>query len=126
MKDGDDYGVKPQIVVPMDPQQERAAMTARIVRALGHPHVDILVHPGLIAPHDIDILDGEEARSLVAEGDPIVITAEPVELRDGRAFEEVGFAYDKHLITDVLAQVKGGKFVRKAPASGFDCSGGLA
>jgi carboxyl-terminal processing protease len=29
MKDGDDYGVKPQIVVPMDPQQERAAMMLR-------------------------------------------------------------------------------------------------
>ncbi len=29
MKDGDDYGVKPHIVVPMDPQQERAAMMLR-------------------------------------------------------------------------------------------------
>jgi carboxyl-terminal processing protease len=29
MKDGDDYGVKPQIVVPMDANQERAAMMLR-------------------------------------------------------------------------------------------------
>jgi carboxyl-terminal processing protease len=29
MKDGDDYGVKPQIVVPMDPQQERSAIELR-------------------------------------------------------------------------------------------------
>jgi carboxyl-terminal processing protease len=29
MKDGDDYGVKPQILVPMDPAQERAAMMLR-------------------------------------------------------------------------------------------------
>ncbi|HEV2295778.1 MAG TPA: S41 family peptidase [Tepidisphaeraceae bacterium] len=29
MKDGDDYGVKPQIVVPMSPEQERAAMMLR-------------------------------------------------------------------------------------------------
>ena len=29
MKDGDDYGVKPQIVVPMSPDQEKAAMNAR-------------------------------------------------------------------------------------------------
>jgi putative aminopeptidase FrvX len=33
---------------------------------------------------DIGARDGEEARSLVREGDPIVITAEPVELRDDR------------------------------------------
>jgi endoglucanase len=33
---------------------------------------------------DIGARDGEEARSLVREGDPIVITAEPLELRDDR------------------------------------------
>jgi putative aminopeptidase FrvX len=33
---------------------------------------------------DIGARDGEEARSLVREGDPIVITAEPRELGDGR------------------------------------------
>jgi putative aminopeptidase FrvX len=33
---------------------------------------------------DIGVRDSEEARSLVHEGDPIVITAEPLELRDGR------------------------------------------
>jgi endoglucanase len=33
---------------------------------------------------DIGVRDGEEARSLVREGDPIVITAEPVELRGDR------------------------------------------
>ncbi len=33
---------------------------------------------------DIGVRDGEEARSLVREGDPIVIAAEPVELRDDR------------------------------------------
>jgi putative aminopeptidase FrvX len=33
---------------------------------------------------DIGARDGEEARSLVREGDPIVITAEPIELRNGR------------------------------------------
>ena len=33
---------------------------------------------------DIGARDGDEARSLVREGDPIVITAEPVELRDDR------------------------------------------
>jgi endoglucanase len=33
---------------------------------------------------DIGVRDSEEARSLVREGDPIVITAEPLELRDGR------------------------------------------
>jgi len=33
---------------------------------------------------DIGVRDGEEARSLVREGDPIVITAEPLELRGDR------------------------------------------
>jgi putative aminopeptidase FrvX len=33
---------------------------------------------------DIGVRDGEAARELVREGDPIVITAEPLELRDGR------------------------------------------
>ena len=33
---------------------------------------------------DIGVSDADEARSLVREGDPIVITAEPLELRDGR------------------------------------------
>jgi putative aminopeptidase FrvX len=33
---------------------------------------------------DIGVGDGDEARSLVRVGDPIVITAEPLELRDGR------------------------------------------
>jgi len=33
---------------------------------------------------DIGVRDGDEARSLVREGDPIVITAEPVELRGDR------------------------------------------
>lgn len=33
---------------------------------------------------DIGVRDSDEARSLVREGDPIVITAEPMELRDGR------------------------------------------
>jgi putative aminopeptidase FrvX len=33
---------------------------------------------------DIGVRDGEEARSLVREGDPIVIAAEPVELRNDR------------------------------------------
>ena len=33
---------------------------------------------------DIGVSDGDEARSLVRVGDPIVITAEPLELRDGR------------------------------------------
>jgi putative aminopeptidase FrvX len=33
---------------------------------------------------DIGATDGEDARSLVREGDPIVITAEPVELHGGR------------------------------------------
>ena len=41
-------------------KQERAAMTARIVRALEHPHVDILVHPtgrriGSREPYDVDL-----------------------------------------------------------------------
>jgi endoglucanase len=33
---------------------------------------------------DIGVRDGDEARALVREGDPIVITAEPVELRGDR------------------------------------------
>jgi endoglucanase len=33
---------------------------------------------------DLGVRDGEEARSLVREGDPIVIAADPVELRDDR------------------------------------------
>ncbi len=33
---------------------------------------------------DIGVRDADEARTLVREGDPIVISAEPVELRDGR------------------------------------------
>ena len=41
-------------------QQDRAAMTTRIVRALEHPHVDILVHPtgrriGTREPYDVDL-----------------------------------------------------------------------
>jgi DNA polymerase (family 10) len=41
-------------------KQDRAAMTARIVRALEHPHVDILVHPtgrrlGTREPYDVDL-----------------------------------------------------------------------
>ena len=41
-------------------KQDRAAMTARIVRALEHPHVDILVHPtgrrlGTRDPYDVDL-----------------------------------------------------------------------
>jgi len=41
-------------------KQERAAMTSRIVRALEHPHVDILVHPtgrriGTREPYDVDL-----------------------------------------------------------------------
>jgi endoglucanase len=33
---------------------------------------------------DLGVRDGDEARSLVREGDPIVITADPLELRDDR------------------------------------------
>jgi endoglucanase len=33
---------------------------------------------------DIGVSDGDEARALVREGDPIVITGEPLELREGR------------------------------------------
>ena len=41
-------------------KQSRAAMTSRIVRALGHPHVDVLVHPtgrrlGTREPYDVDL-----------------------------------------------------------------------
>jgi DNA polymerase (family 10) len=41
-------------------KQDRAAMTNRIVRALEHPHVDILVHPtgrrlGTREPYDVDL-----------------------------------------------------------------------
>ena len=41
-------------------KQERAAMTTRILRALEHPHVDILVHPtgrriGTREPYDVDL-----------------------------------------------------------------------
>jgi DNA polymerase (family 10) len=41
-------------------KQDRAAMTSRIVRALAHPHVDILVHPtgrrlGTREPYDVDL-----------------------------------------------------------------------
>jgi DNA polymerase (family 10) len=41
-------------------KQSRAEMTARIVRALGHPHVDILAHPtgrriGSREPYDLDM-----------------------------------------------------------------------
>ena len=41
-------------------KQDRAAMTSRIVRALEHPHVDILVHPtgrrlGTREPYDVDL-----------------------------------------------------------------------
>ena len=41
-------------------KQSRAEMTARIVRALGHPHVDILAHPtgrriGSREPYDVDM-----------------------------------------------------------------------
>ena len=41
-------------------KQDRAAMTNRIVRALEHPHVDVLVHPtgrriGTREPYDVDL-----------------------------------------------------------------------
>ncbi len=41
-------------------RQPRAEMTARIVRALGHPHVDVLAHPtgrliGSREPYDVDL-----------------------------------------------------------------------
>jgi DNA polymerase (family X) len=41
-------------------KQSRAEMTARIVRAMGHPHVDILAHPtgrliGSREPYDVDL-----------------------------------------------------------------------
>jgi DNA polymerase (family 10) len=41
-------------------RQPRAEMTARIVRALGHPHVDVLAHPtgrliGSREPYDVDM-----------------------------------------------------------------------
>ncbi len=41
-------------------KQDRATMTSRIVRALEHPHVDILVHPtgrrlGTREPYDVDL-----------------------------------------------------------------------
>jgi len=41
-------------------KQPRAEMTARIVRALGHPHVDVLAHPtgrriGSREPYDVDL-----------------------------------------------------------------------
>jgi DNA polymerase (family 10) len=41
-------------------KQSRADMTARIVRALAHPHVDILAHPtgrliGSREPYDVDL-----------------------------------------------------------------------
>ena len=41
-------------------KQSRAEMTARIVRAMGHPHVDVLAHPtgrliGSREPYDVDL-----------------------------------------------------------------------
>jgi DNA polymerase (family 10) len=61
-------------------KQSRAEMTARIVRALGHPHLDILAHPtgrkiGSREPYDVDM----EAVFLAARshGKAIEINASP-------------------------------------------------
>jgi DNA polymerase (family 10) len=64
-------------------KQDRAAMTSRIVRALEHPHVDILVHPtgrrlGTREPYDVD-LDAVFAAAK-AHGKAVEINSSPERL----------------------------------------------
>jgi DNA polymerase (family 10) len=71
-------------------KQSREAMTARIVRALAHPHVDVLAHPtgrriGVREPYDVDL----EAVFAAARrhGKAIEINSSPdrLDLPDGHA-----------------------------------------
>jgi DNA polymerase (family 10) len=71
-------------------KQSREAMTARIVRALAHPHVDVLAHPtgrriGAREPYDVDL----EAVFAAARrhGKAIEINSSPdrLDLSDGHA-----------------------------------------
>jgi len=71
-------------------KQERATMTARIVRALGNPHMDILGHPtgrrlGSREPYDVD-LDAVFAAAR-AHGKAVEINASPerLDLNDAHA-----------------------------------------
>jgi DNA polymerase (family X) len=64
-------------------KQSRADMTARIVRALGHPHLDILAHPtgrkiGSREPYDVDMEAVFAAAK--AHGKAIEINASPERL----------------------------------------------
>jgi DNA polymerase (family 10) len=64
-------------------KQSRAEMTARIVRALGHPHLDILAHPtgrkiGSREPYDVDMEAVFAAAK--AHGKAIEINASPERL----------------------------------------------
>jgi DNA polymerase (family 10) len=64
-------------------KQSRAEMTARIVRALGHPHLDILAHPtgrkiGSREPYDVDMEAVFAAAR--AHGKAIEINASPERL----------------------------------------------
>ena len=67
---------------------------------------------------DIGVRDGDEARQLVREGDPIVVAAEPLELRDDRL---VSRALDNRLgvyvALEVARRVKRGRR-RRGPGGG--------
>jgi DNA polymerase (family 10) len=97
-------------------RQPRAEMTARIVRALGHPHVDVLAHPtgrliGSREPYDVD-MDAVFAAAR-AHGKAIEINSSPdrLDLSDvhARRAAELGIpiaiSTDTHDLSNFPAQV---------------------
>jgi DNA polymerase (family 10) len=93
-------------------KQSRAEMTARIVSALGHPHVDVLAHPtgrriGSREPYDVD-LDAVFAAAR-AHGKAVEINSSPerLDLSDAHARRaaEVGvpiaISTDTHYLSEL-------------------------
>jgi DNA polymerase (family 10) len=93
-------------------KQSREEMTARIVRALGHPHVDILVHPtgrliGSRDPYDVD-MDAVLAAAR-AHGKAVEINASPDRLdlgdvharRAGELGIPIAISTDTHYLSNL-------------------------
>ena len=71
-------------------KQSRAEMTARIVRALAHPHVDILAHPtgrliGSREPYDVDLEAVFAAAARPRQGGRDQRSPDRLDLSDGHA-----------------------------------------
>jgi DNA polymerase (family 10) len=106
-------------------RQNRADMTARIVRALGNPHVDVLVHPtgrliGSREPYDVDLeavfaAAREHGKALEINASPDRLDLSDVHARRAASLGiPIAISTDTHYLSELDHMARGVAVARRA------------